>query len=128
MNKQDKELLKEFFKTLTIPGLYVTSPKYRQRLSHDDPRDSSYLGARSVKLIKLLSPVNKTFANIAEMIRKGTYIKIANAPGHKDGTLLIDRYHDVSPPMADYHWAEGEKIDIFSIIEICNELGIDFSE
>jgi len=128
MNRQDKELLKEFFKVLTTPGMYVTSPKYRQRLSHDDPQDAIYLGARSVKLVKLLKAVNKTLAKVAEMMEQGTYIKVVNAPGHKDGTFFVDRYHDVSPPMGDYHWAEGWEVSIFSVIEVCNELGIELPE
>lgn len=129
MNNQDKELLREFFKTLVTPGMYVTSPKYRQRLSHDDPQDATYLGARSIKLIKLLKPLkNKAFARIAEMMEQGTYIKVVNAPGHKDGIFFVDRYHDVSPSMGDYHWAEGWEVSIFSVIEVSNELGIDFPE
>lgn len=107
MKPVEIESIKKFLGILLAPGRYSNEIVDLQRVP------------------ELLASINKELADIAALVARSDLIEILH---NKSGDIQVIKYEDVSPPLGDFEPVKTAWTDIFTVANVCSQLGIWFPE
>lgn len=106
MKPVEIESIKKFLGILLAPGRYSNKTVDLQRVP------------------ELLTSIDKELADIAALVASDLVEILHN----KSGEIWVTKYEDVSPPLGDFKPVKTVWTDIFTVANVCSQLGIRFPE